>query len=79
MPEPERDSPGSFDGMEDGWRAALRYAELVADTGHAVTDQSYQDLAHHWSESEVVEITMVAGLFSYFNRFNNALRVEVTR
>jgi hypothetical protein len=26
-----------------------------------------------------VEITLVAGLFAYFNRFNDALRVEVTR
>jgi alkylhydroperoxidase family enzyme len=65
--------------MAEDWRAALRHAELVAASGHAVTDAAHAELARHWGESEIVEITLVAGLFSYFNRFNDALRVEVTR
>ena len=31
------------------------------------------------SPGEIVEITLVAGLFSYFNRFIDALRVEITK
>lgn len=79
MPEEGRAVEGSFDGMAAGWLPALRYAELVADSGHAVTDEVFTELARHWGEGEIVEITLVAGLFSYFNRFNDALHVEVTR
>jgi len=79
--EPEDDvtAEGSEDGMELGWTLALRYAEVVTDSGHLVSDSDYEKLADHWSECEMVEITMVIGLFSYFNRFNDALRVEITR
>jgi alkylhydroperoxidase family enzyme len=78
---PEREGPatGSLDGMEQSWMAALRYAEAVTQSGHSVTDEQYAELARYWQEEEIVEITLVAGLFSYFNRFNDALRVEVTR
>ena len=77
---PEREGAvGSEAGLEDGWRAALRYAEKMTESGHAVTDADYRLLSEHWDEGEIVEITMVIGLFAYFNRFNDALRVEVTR
>jgi len=70
---------GTLEGLEDGWRVALEYAEQVTQSGHAVDGRTYERLSQHWSEGEVVEITLVAGLFSYFNRFNDALRVEVTK
>jgi len=71
--------PGSLDGLEDGWVVALEYAERVSESGHAVDGETYQRLSQHWDEGEIVEITLVAGLFSYFNRFNDALRVEITK
>ncbi len=78
-PEEGRRAEPSLDGMEQGWKVALRYAELLTDSGHKVTDEDYAELERHWNEGEIVEITMVIGLFAYFNRFNDALRVEVTR
>ncbi len=78
-PESEETGPGSESGLEEGWRVALRYAELMTDSGHAVSDAAYQALAAHWTDGEVLEITLVIGLFNYFNRVNDALRVEVTR
>jgi alkylhydroperoxidase family enzyme len=71
--------PGSLDGLDEGWHAALEFAELVTESGHAVNAEAYARLAQHWNEAEIVEITLVAGLFSYFNRFNDALRVEITK
>ena len=65
--------------MEPGWVAALEYAEQVTESGHAVDADTYKRLAEYWNEGEIVEITLVAGLFCYFNRFNDALRVEVTK
>ena len=70
---------GSLEGLAPGWLEALRYAELMTTSGHAVTDAAYSDLARHWQPGEIVEITMVIGVFNYFNRFNDALRVEITR
>jgi len=78
-PEEGVTAAASFEGLETGWLTALGYAEQMTESGHAVTEEIYADLAHHFDEGEIVEITLVAGLFAYFNRFNDALHVEVTR
>ena len=39
-PEAEHTGPGSLDGLPDGWTAAMRYAELMNERGHAVTDEA---------------------------------------
>ena len=75
----QADGTPDFSALEPAWAEALRYADAVAVSGHAVTDDLYRALAAHWDGGQIVEITMVVGLFSYFNRFNDALRVEVTR
>ena len=36
-------------------------------------------LREHYDEGEVVEISAMAGLFNYFNRVNDALRMEPTK
>ncbi len=73
------DGPVDAAPFEAGWAAALAYADAMRGTGHDVPDALFADLALHWDGGEIVEITMVIGLFAYFNRFNNALGVEVTR
>jgi len=75
----EGDIASDLDRFEPAWRAALRYADAVTQSGHQVTDELYGELARHWDAGQIVEITLVIGLFAYFNRFNDALRVEVTR
>jgi alkylhydroperoxidase family enzyme len=71
--------PGSLDGLDEGWIVALEYAVQVTESGHAVGPDTYERLSQYWDEGEIVEITLVAGLFAYFNRFNDALRVEITK
>ncbi len=78
-PESDTAGEGSEEGLEPGWIAALRYAEAMNQGGHSVDDVVYEELAQHWDEAEVIEITMVIGLFNYFNRVNDALRVDITR
>ena len=74
-------SGGPVDAVlfEPSWTAAFAYADAMDQSGHDVSDELFADLAAHWDTGEIVEITMVVGLFAYFNRFNNALCVEVTR
>jgi alkylhydroperoxidase family enzyme len=78
-PETETSGEGSEEGLEPGWIAALRYAEVVTEDGHLVTDALYGDLSQYWNEAEIIEITLVIGLFAYFNRVNDALRVDITK
>ena len=78
-PESETAVEGSEEGLEQGWVAALRYAEVMNRGGHSVDDATYEELSRHWNEAEIIEITLVIGLFSYFNRVNDALRVDITK
>lgn len=79
VPESSDSGSGSEEGLEESWQLALRYAETVAHSGHSVTEEQYEQLCRHWQDVEIIEMTLVIGLFSYFNRVNDALRVEVTR
>jgi hypothetical protein len=59
-------------------KAALLFADAMTSGPGQVPDSIYAGLRRHFSEAQIVEIATVVGLFNYFNRFNNALHVEVT-
>jgi hypothetical protein len=59
-------------------KTALLFADAMTDGPGHVPDDVYDELKRHWSEPQIVEIACVVGLFNYFNRFNNALHVEIT-
>ena len=73
-------------GLEDparhpfpaGQAAALRFADAMTRGDGRVPDRLFEALRRHFSEPQVVEIAAVIGLFNYFNRFNNALHMEIT-
>ncbi|MDE3200991.1 MAG: carboxymuconolactone decarboxylase family protein, partial [Acidobacteriota bacterium] len=67
---------GDFTAAE---KAALQLAETVTVDPHAVSDEQFEGLKNHYSEGEIVELLCAIGLFNYFNRFNNALRMEPTK
>jgi alkylhydroperoxidase family enzyme len=73
------DGPAGLERFEPAWRAALAFADAVVADSNAVSDETYAALAASWDDGQVVEIAQVIGVFSYFNRFNNALRVEITK
>lgn len=59
--------------------AALVFAEqMTRGSGH-VPDVTFNLLREHFEPAAILELTHVIGLFNYFNRFNNALEVEITR
>jgi alkylhydroperoxidase family enzyme len=66
-------------GFTEAELAALRFAEALTLHSTAIPDSIFEGLRRHFEESEIVELALVAGLFNYFNRFNNALDVEITR
>jgi alkylhydroperoxidase family enzyme len=58
---------------------ALELADRMAASGHAVSDELWERLRGFFDEGEVVELVSVIGLFNYFNRVNDALRMEITK
>jgi alkylhydroperoxidase family enzyme len=59
-------------------KVAMELAERVTrDSG--VDDAFWSELRKYYDEGEVVELLAAVGLFNYFNRFNNALRMEPTK
>jgi uncharacterized peroxidase-related enzyme len=69
----------SRDDFTPAEKAALRLAETVTLDAHAVSDDQFTELRSFYSEGEVVELLCAIGLFNYFNRFNNALKMEPTK
>jgi alkylhydroperoxidase family enzyme len=60
-------------------RAALTLAERMTTDAHGVDEEVWAELRTHWDEGQIVELAAVIGLFNYFNRFNDALQVPMTR
>jgi uncharacterized peroxidase-related enzyme len=59
-------------------KAALRLAETVTRDANSVSDEQFAELRGFYNEGEIVELLCAIGLFNYFNRFNNALKMEPT-
>ena len=72
----------NFEKRQDfaaGEKAALRLAEHMTRDAHGVDDALWTHLRSHFDEGEIVELAAAIGLFNYFNRFNDALRMEPTK
>ena len=46
---------------------------------HNYSDEDFARLRSFYSEGEVVELMAAIGLFNYFNRFNDMLKMEPTQ
>ncbi len=60
-----------FPGPE---RAVIRYARELTQTADA--GETRDELAEHYTSEQIVEITLVAALANFTNRFNNGLVIE---
>jgi alkylhydroperoxidase family enzyme len=59
--------------------AALRLADAITLGNGHITEDVWNAVAPHYDEGQLIELVGVIALFNYFNRFNNALEIEVTR
>jgi len=60
-------------GFTEAERAAIQYARELTQT--ASGDDSREALFQHFTDEQVVEITLVAAMSNFTNRFNNGLQV----
>ncbi len=65
---------GQDHSFSDAERAAIRYARELTQT--AAVDETGGELAEHYNNEQIVEITLVAALANFTNRFNNGLGID---
>ncbi len=54
---------------------ALRFAEIMTTGAREVDEILWDELQAHFDDGEIVELATVIGLFNFFNRFADALRI----
>jgi uncharacterized peroxidase-related enzyme len=68
---------GDYSRYIEKERAALIYVEKLTRTPHDITDGDVASLSKHFSEPEIVDIHLLAGLANLTNRFTDPLGLEV--
>jgi alkylhydroperoxidase family enzyme len=66
----------SRDDFTDREKAGLRLTDRMTIDANNVDDALWADVRKHFDEGEVIELLATIGLFNYFNRFNEVLRME---
>ncbi len=57
-------------------RLVIAYAQVAWETPNRMPDTLFKQLREHFSEAQIVELTLRITLCGFFNRFNDALRIE---
>lgn len=58
-------------------KAAIQWAECVINNTAGGRDDVFEKVRKHFSEAELVELTMVATYFDMRNKFNDAMRIPI--
>jgi hypothetical protein len=58
-------------------RAAVLWAEHVTKNTARDRDDVFDQVRAHFSEAEVVELTLICGMFNMFNRFMDSLKIPL--
>lgn len=57
-------------------KLVVEYAIKVTSDPNRIRDNVFERLRQHFTEAQIVELTLRATLCGFFNRFNDALQVE---
>jgi uncharacterized peroxidase-related enzyme len=57
-------------------RLVVEYTALVTTSANRISDNVFERLRQHFSEAQIVELTLRVALCGFFNRFNDALQIE---
>lgn len=68
---------GDYQRYSDQERAALVYVEKLTRTPHDINDADFVPLKKEFSEPQIVDIHLLAGLANLTNRFTDPLGLEV--
>jgi len=65
------------DGLDDKELAVRDYARLMAEHAWRIPDRAFSNLAKHLNDKEIVELTVRIGICILFNKFNQALQIDI--
>lgn len=65
------------DLLSDREKAAVLWAEHVTKNTARSRDDIYEAVRAQFSEAEMVELTMISGMFNFYNRFMDSLGVPL--
>jgi uncharacterized peroxidase-related enzyme len=68
---------GNFSRYSEKERAALTYSERLTRAPHEITETDFAELKKHFSDPEIVDIHMLAGLANLTNRLTDPLGLEL--
>jgi uncharacterized peroxidase-related enzyme len=68
---------GNYSRYSEKERAALNYVEKLTRAPHEISEDDFDDLKKHFSEPEIVDIHMLAGLANLTNRVTDPLGLEL--
>ena len=60
-------------------KAALELAERETRDPHSVDDDLWNRLKQQFDDAQIIELASAIGVFNYFNRFNDVLKMEPTK
>jgi len=64
-------------GLDETDRLVRDYAVAVTNNPGRIRDAVFERLREHFSEAQIVELTLRTALCGFFNRFNEALQIEM--
>lgn len=64
-------------GFDDVDHLVRDYAVEVTERWNQIRDQRFADLRRHFTEAQIVELTLRTALCGFFNRFNDALQIDI--
>lgn len=64
-------------GFDERDRLVRDYARLVTERAWGIGDGMFADLKRHFSDQQIVELTVRIGICILFNKLNQALQVDV--
>ena len=71
---------GDWAGRQSLWSETewlvIQYAEQLTRDPHQITDTFFAELHEHFSDRQIVDLTMRLALCSAWNKFNDALRLD---
>lgn len=65
--------------LDDRQKAAVRWAEAVTQMTARDDDEAFAAMKRHFSEKQIVELTVFCGMWNYSNRLCEALHVDLER
>jgi uncharacterized peroxidase-related enzyme len=68
---------GNYSRYSEKERAALTYVENLTRAPHDISGSDFDELKKHFSDSEIVDIHMLAGLANLTNRLTDPLGLEL--